>query len=192
MAIEIELKARVDDPEKVRNLLASLGNYRCGYLKKDSYWTFPEKDAARIRIRNELKTFPTGKHEQIIMVNCKRRELCDEIEVNNEQEFSISDAESFEEILVQMGMVPDIKKEKQGWVWEFKNENENAPLFAELSEVKGLGWFLELEIINKTREDSIIEENRSRLLELLEKLGIDRAKLETRPYSELIRTINNQ
>jgi len=187
MAIEIELKARVNNPEKTKTILCNLGTYCYSYEKKDSYWTFPEKDTVRLRIRSEEKTFPNGESTLVCIANCKSREMYGEIEVNNEQEFNITDIDAFEEILNQLGLKPDIKKEKSGLTWKLDRKTGNIPVLAELSEVKGLGWFIELEIISNTKDKYTLEENRSHLLELLELLHIPRDAIEKRPYSELIK-----
>ena len=168
-------------------MLDEQGIYCYSYLKKDSYWIFPKKPDVRLRIRNEKKTDPNGESSQTYMVNCKSKELYGEIEVNNEQEFEISDIAVFEEILVQLGLEPDITKEKEGWTWKLSRKAGYIPVLAELSEVKSLGWFIELEIISDTRDEYTLEENRSHLLLLLENLGLSPDTIETRSYSELIR-----
>ncbi|MCL2880382.1 MAG: hypothetical protein FWF29_09070, partial [Treponema sp.] len=103
MAIETELKARIANPEKIRDKLSDLGIYRNRYTKKDAYWTFPENHNIRLRIRNEEKTIPGHEPIRNILVTCKTRELFGEMEANNERECTVSDSAIFEDILVQLG-----------------------------------------------------------------------------------------
>jgi adenylate cyclase class IV len=53
--------------------------------------------------------------------------------------------------------------------------------------VVGLGWFYELEIIRDRAGEGILREGRERLLDLLDKLGIPRDRIETRPYTVMLR-----
>ena len=184
---EIELKARIENPEKIKARLAELGIHCYSYIKNDTYWEFFEKTYMRLRIRKEEKTYTDGRSGKTILVTHKTREIHTETEVNNEREFAISDSSIFEEILAELGFTQDIKKEKQGWYWELKSSTGEAPLSAELSLVKSLGWFLELEILSDTSDERNLKQNRSRLLAVLDSLGISREAIESRPYSELIR-----
>jgi len=189
MAVETELKARVAEPEQLKNALSAEGSYCYGYHKKDSYWAFPCHKRRQLRIRNEEKTFPDGHLSRSVIVTYKTREMYGEIEVNNEREFTISDSAAFEEILTELGMEPDIEKEKQGWAWKLNTENDGPPVLAELSRLTRLGWFIELEIMGDARDEQTLRQNSERLLALLEKLGISRNSTETRPYTELLRTL---
>jgi adenylate cyclase class 2 len=205
MVIETELKARLIDPEKIKSALSALGSCRYGYHKKDTYWIASagpmgagfedrgspsENPHIRLRVRNEEKKYTDGQSQCNTLVTFKTRTLCDGIETNTEHEMAVSDSGVFEEILRQLGCKPDISKEKQGWAWIFESENHAAPLLAELSHVKHLGWFIELEILSDTRDEQILEQNRSRLRALLGKLGIENAAIESRPYSELLRQVS--
>ena len=187
MAIETELKARVNDPEKVRAALSNEGDFCYSFLKKDTYWTFPKKTRGKVRIRNQEKIYPNGETCNSILVTYKTRELHGEIEVNNEQEFTISNSDAFENILSYLGLTRSIYKEKQGWAWNISDTDSNTLLLAELSQVKNLGWFIELELMSESRDEQLLEQNCSRLLRLLEKLEIPRESIESRPYTELVK-----
>jgi predicted adenylyl cyclase CyaB len=107
------------------------------------------------------------------------------MEVNNESEFQVSDAGEFEEFLDFLGMKLIIKKEKQGCAFRITAEKQ-VPVLAELSMVKGLGWFLELEILADNRDDYVVEASRKRFYDLLECLGIPPDKIEDRPYTVML------
>ena len=187
MAIETELKARVADPDLIKAALSVRGKFLHSYIKKDSYWMFPDKPLLRLRIRSEEKSFPGSEPVRAVLVTYKTREFYGEMEVNNEREFSVSDSAVFEEILAQLGMQPDLQKEKQGRAWELDAAKENAPVLAELSLVKELGWFIELEIVDTACDGAALEQKRSRLLAILDELGIARTAIERRSYSELLK-----
>ena len=53
--------------------------------------------------------------------------------------------------------------------------------------VAGLGWFLEIEIQAASDQRQTVEESRSRLLALLEKLEIPADRIEPRPYTVMLR-----
>jgi hypothetical protein len=94
MAIEIELKAWVDDPASTRRSIAAFATPKGSYRKDDSYWRYPrspltwgdaeERQRAAqlgsgVRIRREDLSDPAA------VVNFKRKEVRDGIEVNDER-----------------------------------------------------------------------------------------------------------
>jgi predicted adenylyl cyclase CyaB len=191
MAIEIELKARVDNPGVVREKLDGLALYNGEFLKEDTYWK--QENPAKgpetlplsgVRIRRESGRDATGEAYRIITVTCKSKETREGIEVNHEREFSVSDAEAFEELLGQLGLKPAIGKRKSGFSWNYNG------ITAELAEVTGLGWFTELEILAGADEPETVGIARQRLLELLLKLGIGEDRIEPRYYTEMLQTQN--
>jgi adenylate cyclase class 2 len=179
MAVEIELKARIDNFEPLREKLSQKGVFLREFNKHDTYWA--NKEAFRIRIRRDnSKTFVTYKQKRIL----------GKIEVNQEKEFEVSDAEEFERILDILGMIRDFKKEKRGWAWEIPSGTD-LPVLAELSDVKGLGCFLELEILAPNDDPVTIEKSRKRLFALLDDLGIPPGMVEPRSYMALLKEIEN-
>ena len=191
MAVEIELKVRIDFPDEIKTRFSSFAAYCCKYEKSDTYWYFPDSDYSKLRVRQELKTTAEEQTSRSI-VTCKTREMRGGIEVNDEKEFTVSDREIFEELLRKLGLQAGIKKQKRGWAWEYREESF-PPVLAELSEVlsldctvKPLGWFLELEITGSTFDEDSIGQYREHLLNVLKKLKIPIEKIECRPYSELL------
>jgi adenylate cyclase class 2 len=224
MAYEIELKAHTADPERCRSRLDVIAGAGAKIVKSDTYWFKPELNndfsrrhgdtekldysvsvpcslfpspffpASGIRVRREEKS---GKAETII--TWKSKEKCDGIEVNNENEFTVNDAEVFAELLAVLGLEKRIVKRKEGWRWEA------GGITAELCEVSGfyqteensgegnaptknLGWFLELEILADDENPETVAASRKRLLELLGKAGLSESDIEEKYYSEMLRT----
>ena len=214
MAVEIELKAHLDDFAPVKERLSVLGEYCRSYTKSDTYW-LPRQTAARqlvasipsgVRVRRDRGIDADGAAHEAILVTYKTKEISDGIEVNDESEFTVSDAAPFETLLGHLGLSEAIRKEKQGWAWNIPpaaepsapmtvtsgaSVTEQPPILAELSSVAGLGWFLEIEIQAANDQRQTVEESRRRLLALLEKLEIPPDRIEPRPYTVMLKEVKN-
>jgi adenylate cyclase class 2 len=194
VGFEIEIKAWAEDPEGIGRLISRFALYGGEFLKEDEYWLRgdaagnapgnaavqdAEKDAAGIpvtgiRIRRECHTDPKGRSRRTILVTCKIKEVREGLEVNDEREFEVSDAEAFAELLGRLGFEGGLRKIKQGRLWTWEG------IKAEILELKGLGWFVELEIVADNDRPETVAAARSRLLDLLGKLGIGEEKIEAR------------
>lgn len=193
---EIELKAHVHDRVELTEILNSFAEYKGKVSKYDSYWKQNplfsllskqndehRKTAVRIRIekteheKTSMRTIVTCKHKQRMDgsgVNGKKGIL----EVNEEREFTVSDAASFEHLIINAGFSPFLTKHKECIQWTYED------ILIELCNVEGLGDFLEAEIIKDVPGD--IEEARIRLEKLLEKCRIPLEQIEPMYYSELL------
>lgn len=186
MALEIELKAHVENPEGLEKQLSGLGESLGTYEKDDTYW-FPVKNgvsglpASGVRVRREKTVDPRGQARGNTFVTYKIKELRGNIEVNDEREFEVSQGEIFGDLLLRLGLEPAMGKRKRGRAWQC------GEIRAELSEVEGLGRFLELEIVTEKEGPGVIDESRKRLLEMLADLDIPPGRIETRPYTEMLR-----
>jgi len=189
MATEIELKAHVQDSEVLRALLDKKAKYRGVFEKEDSYW-YPGNPSpagppglprSGLRIRRENFSFPDGSTKSSTFATFKIKEVRDGIEINNEQEFEVNPAQVFEEFLKRMGLKQGIAKKKKGWAYSYEG------ICAELTEVEGLGWFVELEILADNSLEETVTEGRVRLLDFLACLGIEREAIESRFYTEMLR-----
>ena len=187
MAVEIELKARLDDFEPVKERLSGSGIYCRSYQKTDSYWLRPQTTGPVLRVRRERGMNADGTTYESVSVTSKVKEITDGIEVNDEREFTVSDDALFEDLLYCVGMDKVKRKEKNGWAWIIAGETAGLPsVTAELSLVTGLGWFLELEIVLAEARREEIAESRKRLLALLERLEVPADQIEERPYTVLL------
>jgi adenylate cyclase class 2 len=192
MAVEIELKAWVDDRFAVKEKLDALAFYNGEFLKNDTYWKREDTGAkaeafpfSGVRVRKESGADAEGKAYSVITVTYKSKETRDGVEVNDEREFSVSGAEAFEELLGRLGLKPAVSKRKSGFSWNYDG------ITAELTETAGLGWFAELEIIAGSGDAETVRTARRRLLELLAKIGISEERIEPRYYTELLRLSGN-
>jgi adenylate cyclase class 2 len=205
MATEIEIKAHAEDFEGVKAKFSALAGSPLAIEKDDAYWIAPPSmgspaasvPLSGVRIRREA-VIGSGAADSRILVTYKTKESRDGMEINDEQEFTVSDAGPFEELLVRVGFEPGLRKHKQGWSWTIDG------VTAELCRVRGrhprgltdaeidLGWFAELEILAETRDrESVDGESvraaRVRLEALLEKAGLPETAVEGRYYSEMLR-----
>jgi adenylate cyclase class 2 len=190
MAVEIELKAWVDFPERIKTAISSFAEYGGEFLKDDAYW-FPQLPApagtaipfSGVRVRQEQDTPPKGAARRITWVTYKAKEVREGIEINQEREFEVSDKAAFEELLVRLGLERGISKKKTGWTWKYEG------ITVELCRIDRLGWFAELEIIAGDDKEATVTDARKRLLELLGRIGIGEDKIETRYYTDMLREI---
>jgi adenylate cyclase class 2 len=189
MSCEIELKARVENPEAVKKRLSGLGVWGGSYTKEDCYWkATPENSvspASGLRVRRESRRLPDGTVAAVCDVTFKTKEKRDGIEVNEENEFTVSDGDTFSALLVRLGLYEDYRKKKTGEVWTVDG------ITAELAEVGdsrcSLGVFLELEIIADRNDPVTVKTARARLLRLLAGCGLGEDQIEPRYYAEMFR-----
>jgi len=182
MATEIELKAHVRDPEKTRKDLSEFAVLTKTYEKNDIYYIHPDFINRRygVRLRNESDILADGTRKQTNLVTYKTKEINDGIEVNDEKEFEVSSGADFGDFLCSFGFLERIKKTKKGAAYNA------GGMTAELSEVDGLGWFIELEIIIDDRNERAIAEGKERILKFLDQLQIPRELIEERSYTEML------
>ena len=187
MTVEIELKARLDDAMPVKERLSAMGDYCRSYNKLDTYWFSVHAAIPVVRVRRESGVDRSGAAFETILVTFKAKEITGGIEVSDEREFSVSDAVLFEDMLGKLDLHKAMQKEKNGWAWTIVPETAGLPsILAELSQVKNLGWFLELEILTASNDKQTVRDCRKRLLTLLEKLEIPSQQIEDRPYTTLL------
>ena len=203
MAIEIELKAHVDNIDELKYILGAKAEFMGAFEKEDTYWLPNGKPDSRhdcdgkdggihpiskLRLRREKREFPDGRVNFAAFATCKEKRVMDGIEENDEHEFEVHPVEEFEVFLRRMGFKPGAYKKKRGWVYRC------AEICAELVMVEGLGWFIELEIIldavnEREDPDSSSKESRKKLLDFLEELGISKESIEGRYYTEMLSTL---
>ncbi|MDR2211751.1 MAG: hypothetical protein LBO65_09875 [Spirochaetaceae bacterium] len=201
--IEIEIKARIEDPAVCKERLEGLAGEGAAFVKEDAYWLpLNEKKSGRVppvsaaplppsgvRVRRERRT--GGEVPEQTWVTYKIQESgLDGIEVNEEHEFEVSGGDEFEEFLTRLGLTRGIRKRKGGWKWRHGN------ITAELAEVAGdappapprnLGWFVELEILADPAEaETAPRAAGAELLQFLGLLGIAKENIEPRRYSQLL------
>ncbi|MBN2617339.1 MAG: class IV adenylate cyclase [Spirochaetales bacterium] len=173
MSIEVEIKAWVDDFNKVYQLLHDNFEFKCEYLKEDTYYRGINS------ITNEIKEIRVRKDNLNSIITYKERSLHENIEVNTEKEFHVDNVDDFIYVLQSIGFKPFISKIKKGFKFVYNNIN------LELSHVDKLGDFIEIESIEKSKEN--IAKAKKEIFRLLDILKVDRNRVEKRYYIEMLR-----
>ncbi len=173
MGIEVELKARVDDPDGLSRELNRLGSFQRQYDKWDRYFGLPDNP--------ERSLFRLRRDEGAFLCTFKKRKIKDSTEENEETEFEVSDDEAFCRFVRELGFDIVVEKRKVGTTWLVDG------ITVEVSDVNDLGRFLELELILPDGSDADAADTaRKRLFSLLRRLGISESALEERPYTQMI------
>ena len=172
--IEIEVKAKVEDPKQIERSIIALGGVPVGIENHaDTYYNssvhdFEKTDEAlRIRAQDD-RYFLTYKCPKMDKVSKTRLE----------HQVEIEDPDSMGEILSALGFSPAailIKKRKNYRIGDF---------FISLDDVRNLGDFIEIEITLKNSKN--YEEKVESIFKFIEKLGISRDSTIRKSYLELL------
>ncbi len=190
---EVELKAHVTDRTSVIKRLNSFAKYKGCVKRDDYYWG---KSNNKIRIRKQTRQINCDNTMPDTMQDCtiltyKRKELKTDsegrtIEVNDEKETLIEDSLPFEAFLQDTGYTIVLNKVKVVMIWTC----DKATI--ELCNVKGLGDFIEIEIMSDTDAKDHIEMLKDELYTILDKSGIDKTYIEDRYYSEMLEQLKTK
>ena len=172
MAMEIEIKAWVDDTVVVEESLRSLYGDPLPVHKEDIYYTaddrFPQLNTVRLRRSGGKWIF-----------NYKDKFIEDATEINREHETLVESFEVMDEFLQRVGFHYYLQKKKRGLLFS------SGGLNIELVGVEGLGTFLEVEKVLPEIEADV-ESVRSELLAVLDRAGVPRGRIEARYYSDML------
>ncbi|RME04755.1 MAG: class IV adenylate cyclase [Deltaproteobacteria bacterium] len=175
---EIEMKAHLDDPAEIREKLERIAAFTGKARKRDHYYAPLGYTLDRIDWANDVpfRLRETGNHA---FVTFKRKRRRAGLEINEEIEFEVSDPAAFDRFAHAIGFFPCITKEK------ISERFRRDDFTIELNEVKGLGWFLEIEYLSESPNDP--ERIRARIHEIFAMLGIPPEAIEPRYYVEMLR-----
>lgn len=172
--IEIEVKARVENPKHMERAIIELGATPTGIENQvDTYYNSQFRDlgktdeALRIRVQDR-ESFLTYKGPKMDSVSKTRKEF----------QVAMDDADNMGKILSSIGFSPVatvIKKRKNFRLGDF---------FIYLDEVRNLGHFLEVEVFAKDSRN--YEEKVEAVFKFIEKLGIRRESTIRKSYLEMI------
>lgn len=156
--IEVEAKAKISNPAVFRKKAALIGKYKGKEKKIDDYYTldslvkYPQK-SLRIRARK-------GHHE----VNFKQRiSYVKGVHAKNETEFIVEDIKRFLALIDEFGFKKWLRKEKETELYEIKKN-----FHIELNNVRGLGYFIEVEYLSDLNGVSKARNEVLRVIRLLE------------------------
>ncbi len=165
----VELKAKIEDIEKMRKELLSLGAHYVGkYHQKDTYFETP---------RGRLKIRETKEKETIDIVFYERQDIPD-IKESKILLVQAKPSEIAKELLAKLFTVK-IVVDKIREIYKLNKTQVHLDI------VTKLGTFIEFE---HPTNDKIIEIKKSKIMleEYCNKLGIKREQLEALSYSDLL------
>jgi len=173
MAFEVELKARLNQPDKIEERAAALGSFVGESFKEDIYF----------RRRGDRQLVPNDRYRLRreagrAVVTFKQTLEAGGIEVNDEVEFGVDDAQAFFQFADRFDFEPFVVKRKKSRVYRIGQAH------VELNEVEHLGHFTEIEIL--CDDPAFVPVARTEIARLMVLLGLTEADLEPRRYIELI------
>ncbi len=178
MATEVEMKAWIDDPEALHRRLRGGCSEIRSFFKSDTYFVAPVPRAENralppqeFRIRND---------DGRLICTFKEKEIVDGMETNREVEFTVSDEAAFSELAERIGCRVFVRKQKRGTLYSC------GGLGAELSDVEGLGTFLEVEKVIEDDDPAAIAAAQSDVRAFFVALGIPQDRIEPRPYNDIL------
>lgn len=179
MSYEIELKFRVDDPDRIRREIVRLGGRAADPVPQtDRYFNHPARDFAQ---SNEaLRVRSLGDR---CVVTYKGPVLDREVKTRREIELPIgqssAEGDEFAEMLTLLGFRPvrTVVKVRE----PFHLEWDGAPMELAVDNVEGLGTFVEIETL---ADDTTRDVRRAAVLGLAARLGLDQP--ERRSYLKML------
>lgn len=192
---EVEIKARLESPERTERLLAAVADFSFRCIKTDRYWSIGKKT-----IRTRLERI--GDTETVLITH-KLKRYSGAIETNRELEFELPAATLpvFTAMLEGCGFICTAEKQKDTKVFIPHADIFAAGLLdgaerisAELSVIEPIGSFLEIEILypdaNADTDTASGERHlrNARLIfdTLLAAVEVPQDAIEPRPYNELL------
>lgn len=167
---EVELKAKVKDPKPIRQKIKKIARFVKKVKKVDHYYTLEKKGypTKSLRIRNQ---------GCFHLVNFKKRiSYLQGIYAKKEVEFNLEDVTGFLAVLKEFGFRQWITKYKESEIYRCKSAN------IELNHLRGLGWFVEVEILTTNK----VFEARKTILTIFKLLGINKKDIEKKGYTRLL------
>ncbi len=194
-SMEIELKAHARDRKAVLQKLNAVAVFDKSVSKDDRYFKMEKAGAPNghitARIRQEKTADQDGRAiEEKIFLTYKKKEKRlasggGALEVNQEYEAALDNAECLEALFADVGFVPYFTKHKDAV--GFYADTPCGKAHLELCSVPPLGDFLEIEFVTDGEADeSQIAAMRKELESLVVKCGLALDDIEEKYYSELL------
>lgn len=171
--IEVEAKIRVSDPNKFLKKITSIAKYERTERKIDDYYTledlshYPRKS---LRIRKKGNFYEINFKQRISYIKG--------VHAKKETEFKVSNIDRFLNLIRDFGFKKWLRKEKVTKLYRIRNN-----FHIELNNVKGLGWFLEIEYLADMKN---IERARKEVLDVVKKLGFGKKDLISEGYTKML------
>lgn len=191
MAIEIESKAWLEDPDAVQARLEAdpEGFSFEGLAVRDDQYLVEEgvtlntMDPTRHRlVRIRRSSDGASDLGPNAMVTVKERHLEAGTEINRETEVTVDDAESANTLLQYLGYTPLIRKTKRMRIYR------RGQVTVEISHIDGLGAFIECErVLEEAASPEARQQAVEAVAEAMEAAGVAANRVEPRPYLDMLR-----
>ena len=168
--IEVEAKIPIRDVSDVRRRIKEIARFVRREKKKDDYYSleyfqYPEK-SLRVRDKGSVRE-----------VNFKRRKsYAHGVHAKTEVQFEISDVKGFFELIHDFGFRKWLHKEKTTELYSTSNG-----VNIELNHVKGLGWFIEIEVLCAPSD---VIKARQKVIAVRKALGFSEKDSEKQGYTK--------
>ncbi|MDH5811265.1 MAG: class IV adenylate cyclase [Candidatus Verstraetearchaeota archaeon] len=174
MGREVEVKAEVEE-DLSEKITEAGGRYLREVFQEDFYFRHPCRDLAErdeaLRLRREGEKYTLTFKGRRVGTGTKMRE---EIEVG------VSDLEGAVALLERLGF------EKAFVIRKRRREFLMEGVLVSMDDVEGLGRFVEIEVLMEGESLEHAGSLKDKLFEISQKLGIDREKLTTESYLEML------
>ncbi len=173
--IEVEAKVRLSPSvlKRIQRELERGFRLKEKVIKNDYYYGREKDFFIRIRETKNLLTKKTA-----VTLDLKRKTRKKGLEMNPEILFPILSRRAGHRLLENLGLKLTAKKQKHSAIYGSKN------IALELHRVPGLGDFLEIEVLAKTKRE--IPAARKKLVALFARFGFSPSQWERRYYLELL------
>ncbi len=166
---EIEDKVTLShaDVKRLKGEISKIAKFKKSVKNRDRYFPLNKKFALRVRQQNKTA-----------ILHFKKKQMEKGIELNQEIEFNLTSAQKMLVFLKRIGIDLPLRKYKNSEIYQL------GDMQIELNFVKGLGYFLEIETIVKSKTK--IPNAKKALRELFSKLGFKAGDFERKYYLELL------
>lgn len=171
--IEVEAKVRIDNPSRIRQKASDIAKFIGVEHKIDDYYTLEN-------LKNyPLKSIRIRKKKGHYVVNIKKSiSHVGKVHAKREFEFEIKDVATFVNLLKDFGFRKWLTKEKTTYNYEI-----NKNFHIEINNVKGLGWFLEVEYLAEKNQVSMA---RNKVQGIIRKMGFEEKGIVVEGYTKLL------
>ena len=174
MKTEIEMKAWVNDPKRLKVELDNRCTFLREFFKDDSYFKGPAVGPA------PGQEFRLRRDDGPGVCTFKDRVIKDGVEINAEGEFTVSDPEMFLRLMARLGAEPFVAKKKRGRAYAHDG------LTIELHEVEDLGNFIEVECVLESPTEEEAAATQEKIRGFLLSVGVGAEQVEATPYTRLL------
>ncbi|MHA1706309.1 MAG: class IV adenylate cyclase [Promethearchaeota archaeon] len=191
--IEVEIKARVSNPDELRKKFRVLnGKHKLSLMHNDIYFNMPKglrdfrntDEALRIRISTELNNKKKLVEKKVrSFITYKGAKMDEETKTRKELEVDIMDPFTMREILLILGFQEILTVKKKRELYEFEHDDLKIELLLDYLPILD-SYFIEVESI--TSDEKSVEEIKKKLFNFLKLLGIEKQESIKKSYLELI------